>query len=1198
MNYLSPQKSLNKIFLKSKINSSDFTNFQENLQQLITQIDSNESEEFNKYLLINFLQDTYYRNKYFINTKDNSDLVIHKDKNNSSPVNVIFETKNIKETKDFPSLDDINCKALQQLLLYYLHERIINKNLEVKHLIITNNLQWFIFNSQIFEKYFAQDKNLVANFIDFEEKRLSIKNTVDFYKEIAQPIIENVKDNLIFTFFNLEDYQKLFNSNNREDKRKLIALYKIFSPEYLLKLPFANDSNSLEQKFYNELLYILGLKEVKKGNKKLIERETLKNRNKGSLLENIIIKIKSLDKISRINKIEEYGKSEDEQLFNLALELVITWINRILFLKLLEAQLINYNYEDKSQDYRFLSIDKIKNYDELNNLFFQVLACKFTEREDFINQRWGYIPYLNSSLFEVTQMEHQTIVISNLSNENIPIFKATILKDNNGKKLKGELNALEYLFNFLDAYDFSTEGNNQIQEENKNLINASVLGLIFEKINGYQDGSFFTPGFITMYICRETIRHSIIDKFNDIKGWNCQTIEDLYDKIDDKTEANQIINSLKICDPAVGSGHFLVSALNEMIAIKSELKILLDREGKTLRDYEIIVENDELIILDDNGNFFEYNPNNKESQRVQETLFHQKQTIIENCLFGVDINNNSVKICRLRLWIELLKNAYYLPSPLTPFPQERGRRQLETLPNIDINIKCGNSLISRFDKNSNLKGALRKSNCDIATYQNAVKTYHNAENKEQKREMFKLIKNIKRNFQQTLFNTNYRKVKLRNLEGELYNLENQLTLLEETKKQKKAREKKINKLNNEIDKLNVEIGEIENGKLYQNAFEWRFEFPEILNNKGDFIGFDIIIGNPPYGVKLNKREQNFYKENYEFSTSETAILFVKKAWDILNKKGKYSYIIPKSYTFASNYEKIRNFTFNNLTDIVDCGKVWQDVKLEVCIFIIDKNLISTQYNCHKLINFTISKQSIINKNITQKFGFILNSLTEKEILIGLKILENFQTLNDISVNHRGAIIQKLICENGDGLVIGGANIQRYFIKGIKGKIDLKKVNNEKAFIKPNSILVQRIVSHIQNPYDHIKITASLPDNNNYLLVDTINQITINNKFYPQVILSILNSTLINWYVYRFIFAKAIRTMQFDNPTTSKIPIPKFINNNVQQIIFEKVNTIIKAKKDNLDANTSKLEQEIDKLVYKLYELTEEEIKIVEEYYDD
>src|ERR1019366_1702188 len=147
-------------------------------------------------------------------------------------------------------------------------------------------------------------------------------------------------------------------------------------------------------------------------------------------------------------------------------------------------------------------------------------------------------------------------------------------------------------------------------------------------------------------------------------------------------------NDLKICDIAVGSGHFLVSALNEIIAIKSELKILIDKNGKRLKEYTAEVLNDELTISDEDGDIIEYNPQNKESQRLQETLFNEKQTIIENCLFGVDINPNSVKICRLRLWIELLKNAYY--------KEDTNFTELETLPNIDINIKCGNSLLSRF----------------------------------------------------------------------------------------------------------------------------------------------------------------------------------------------------------------------------------------------------------------------------------------------------------------------------------------------------------------------------------------------------------------------------------------------------------------------------------------------------------------------
>lgn len=123
-------------------------------------------------------------------------------------------------------------------------------------------------------------------------------------------------------------------------------------------------------------------------------------------------------------------------------------------------------------------------------------------------------------------------------------------------------------------------------------------------------------------------------KFNETKDWNCKEIDSLYDKIEDRQEANDIINSLKICDPAVGSGHFLVSALNEIISIKNDLKILQDRDGKRLKEYVFEVVNDELIVTDEEGELFEYNPNSKESQRIQEALFHEKQTIIENCLLG------------------------------------------------------------------------------------------------------------------------------------------------------------------------------------------------------------------------------------------------------------------------------------------------------------------------------------------------------------------------------------------------------------------------------------------------------------------------------------------------------------------------------------------------------------------------------------
>jgi adenine-specific DNA-methyltransferase len=145
----------------------------------------------------------------------------------------------------------------------------------------------------------------------------------------------------------------------------------------------------------------------------------------------------------------------------------------------------------------------------------------------------------------------------------------------------------------------------------------------------------------------------------------------------------------------------------------------------------------------------------------------------------VDINSNSVKICRLRLWIELLKNAYYKTSPPNPSPQGEGSKnkdqkfpspigrgikgegELETLPNIDINIKHGNSLISRFPLDADLKTALRKSKSSLEDYRQAVKIYLNAEDKQQKRAMLKLIRDIKANLTTVLHGQDQRKTKFK-----------------------------------------------------------------------------------------------------------------------------------------------------------------------------------------------------------------------------------------------------------------------------------------------------------------------------------------------------------------------------------------------------------------------------------------------------
>ena len=897
---LKPRKALNKAFLKVKPNRAEIEDFKANLIQLLDRTNETESEEFHKNLVSDFLKKTYYDPNRFINTKGRNDLVIHNGNNAKSSVGVIIEAKKPTNKAEMITTKKLNAKAFQELVLYYLRERITLKNLDIKHLVATNINEWFIFESTIFDRLFAQNKKLVTQFTDFEDGRLADTKTDFFYKQIAEPFIEGIKSEIEFTYFNIQDYQKPLRNSDKTDDTSLIALFKILSPEHLLKLPFTNDSNTLDKRFYSELLHIIGLTETKEGSKKLIGRNKEGERNTGTILEDAIIQLDSLDKISRLDKPSQFGETQQERLFNVALELSITWINRILFLKLLEAQLITYHKGDTS--YSFLNLDKIKNFDDLNCLFFQVLAKKYDERNQDVKKLFEKVPYLNSSLFEPTDIEQVTLFISNLKDDKtIPIISSTVLKDQHGKKRTGELTTLEYLFEFLSAYDFSSEGSEEIQEENKTLINASVLGLIFEKINGYKDGSFFTPGFITMYMCRETIRKAVVQKFNTIKKWNCTNIDSLYDKIEDRQEANEIINTLKICDPAVGSGHFLVSALNEIISIKSDLKILQDREGKRLKEYHFEVINDELIVTDEDGELFEYTPTSHESQRVQEALFHEKETIIENCLFGVDINPNSVKICRLRLWIELLKNAYY-----------KNATELETLPNIDINIKCGNSLVSRFTIDSDLSQALKKSKWSIDSYRLAVDTYRNAEGKEQKREMEKLIAHIKSDFRSEISLNDPKVKKLKKLSGDLFQMTNQKQLFEMSKKETADWNTKVQQLTEETRKLEVEIEEIKANKIFENAFEWRFEFPEVLNDDGDFVGFDIIIGNPPYVFTREADFDNLYKNYVADFLSRHSVksisrglniqtgkinlfgLFMVRSFELMKNNAIFSFIIPNN----------------------------------------------------------------------------------------------------------------------------------------------------------------------------------------------------------------------------------------------------------------------------------------------------------------
>ena len=1233
-------KSLNKAYRQTPVDRAAFDNFKKQLHFLYEQISSINTEEKLKGDLMDFLKMSFYGQTYKVSPNGDIDCAIHLGSSIDDPVGVIFEVKTPTNKSEMITKDDLNRKALQELLLYYLRERHTKKNFQLKQLVVTNVNEFFVFDAQEFERLFYSNKKLIKRFEEYSAGELTSEKTDFFYKEIAADFIAQVLDQLTFTWFVIQKYKIPLDTGN--DKR-LIELFKFFSPEHLLKKRFQNDSNSLNTKFYSELLYIIGLEEVeeKDSHKRIITRRKQNERNPASLLENAINILDAEDCINNVEERYSYGKTREEQLFNIALSLTINWVNRVLFLKLLEAQLVKYHKGDQS--YAFMRTALIPDYDELNKLFFQVLAKRVADRSDTINAKYGKVPYLNSSLFEISQLERYAIRISNLENSELPLYTGTVLKDGQKPRYK-QLPTLRYLLEFLDAYDFASEGTEEVQEQAKTLINASVLGLIFEKINGHKDGSVFTPGAVTMYMSREAIRQTVVRRFNEEMGWNCKGYDDLKNKdIEDLTRANAIVDSLRICDPAVGSGHFLVSVLNEIIRTKYDLGILVDGSGRRIKkqEYSIDIENDELLVSDEEGNPFSYTPGNPESQRVQETLFNEKRKIIENCLFGVDLNPNAVNICRLRLWIELLKNAYYT--------KESDFTELETLPNIDINIKEGNSLLHRFDLNQDISDILRKNGISISEYCKAVNDYKNAHCKEEKRNLVDYLKQIKGNLRTQIGQNDPKLKNKRLLQRELDNL-TAPQLFEISKKEQAARDKKAKELQVKIDKIQKEIDEIRDNKVFVDAFEWRIEFPEVLDENGKFIGFDCVIGNPPY-IQLQKMGadadalQKMHYQTYE-RTGDIYCLFYEMGMALLKPGALLSFITSNGWMKSAYGESLRSLLAERYQPslLIDFAgfKVFDTATVDVNILsVTNANTKNSTMACSiKRDEFEINKLSDyvethaqystfgneawtiltdIELSIKTKVESVGIPLKEWDVDIYRGVLTGYNDAFIISSEKRNEILDN--CADNEERertaaiirpILRGRDIARYTYNwadlwlinthnGIKGSSNRIHIEDYPAIKQHLDFYWDKIKQRADKgdtPYnlrncayvddfDKTKIVwIELSDESKFTICD--NYIPLNTVFFLtgshlSHILGLLNSKLINWYFRNCIgTSSGAGTNRWLKYTVELLPLLSYDS---------EIETLVNSRLTS-DSDQVSLELQIDKVVCKKYGLTNEETEFI------
>lgn len=958
---------LNPYYRKKPILEAELNEFIKALKDYKTSLENNLKNNEDSLVanaLSKFFENLHFECEIKSIHKGNSgmDLALKKDKQ----IQVIVEAK-LPHSKEFFSQSKPNCKALHECILYYLRERkALNSSL--KHIIITDFYRFYIFKADLFEELFNKNKYFKEAFENFESKNSLFKgNTDEFYKECekllsSEKYLDSITRKDLFDEPSLKgvfiDIKPIL-EQEKPSFSKLKPLFKIFYKDFLLSEFNPNDANSLNNAFYKELLYILGLCESKQNSKLIIAKSEESKEEQGTFYTAINSKLK-------------------EENFETILKLLILWLNRILFLKLIESNLVRFN-DDKNL--KFLNFKKIPDFDKLSELFFEVLAKEKSTRK---KSEFAYLPYLNSSLFEKQSIEN-TLKISSLSNDlKLFYYKNTVLKDDKCKAKKGQVGLLEYLFEFLDSFDFGSDDEQSEILSQKELISSSVLGNVFEKLNGYKEGSFYTPSFITSYMCKESITKVVLDKFNAQFDLDAKDISELRRSLrkEDKKAQKELLNSIKICDPAVGSGHFLVSALNCLLSIYDELN-LFDEE------FYLEVQNDEILITGRKGEFIEYKrpstPKDK-AHLIQQELFHTKKDIIENNLFGVDINPNSCEITKLRLWIELLKHSFYQSF------DDENYHDLKTLPNIDINIKCGNSLVSYFETGKslnhypNIKERMGKYKRIVKDYKEGFYTDKNLIAKEIKnlQESFKnfcLKDKFNKEIKQLTNGANEYSKKYGDFLADEHHDEKFKSFFSKNMFEFSFDEKEATK---EFANLKKEYDNIFNLES-NHPFEWRFEFPEILDDDGNFKGFDLIIGNPPYIRQEELKElKPHLAKNYKVykGTSDIYTYFYELGFNVLKENGILSFITSNKYTRAGYGEALREFLLKNVkvleyTDLNGI-KVFDSATVDTSILCFEKSKSKDNKFKYLALSNEILKTCAYNIGLYKDFAeFSQNSLSKE-----------------------------------------------------------------------------------------------------------------------------------------------------------------------------------------------------------------------------
>ncbi|MFX1254528.1 MAG: Eco57I restriction-modification methylase domain-containing protein [Promethearchaeota archaeon] len=717
----------------------------------------------------------------------------------------------------------------------------------------------------------------------------------------------------------------------------------------------------------------------------------------------------------------------------------------------------------------------------------------------------------------------------------------------------------EEIFTCFKAFRWKLKENNL----SNNVITPDILDYIYERefyasskakkkhqIKRKATGSYFTSPKIASLICNETLYPHLLAQITERFGQNYQTLKEFFKKANQELIIEfyyQILSKLKILDPAVGSGVFLLTMVQELLPIFRETY----HHIKDFEHEEISHLKKELL-----------------NSRNSEDYFFLKKILVNN-IYGVDIQEFAIETTKQRLWLLLVR--YSIRS--------------EPLPNLEYNLRVGNSLIGIMEKDILNQICYTEINSIISPLKKFIQP-----------EFFRSFKNHRSyydlNSLLALKDQLISLYKVERVSSHLSNLKKAIDSLYKLLKPKFDEQLSLC-IRNSLEKKTISVVNI-----YEHMpLHWMLEFPAIMKN-----GFDIVITNPPYASRLNSLIVKLLNKEFPSikGNNNSAVFFLLKA-ERLARNGYISMIIPKSFAYASNWVTVRRHFLDKLYLAIDTKEAFYGVKLEQIIIVFSSLFIpfyETYSLSHPHLRMKI-KKSYLNYYSTERLGCLILYAKPDALNLMLKIRYTSQiTLTDVTETRMGVNLQKFqILRRTKYPTLSGKHIGRFSIKNIEHYLpsQLIDANKEKyVWFLSKKIVAQKIIAHVTKPRPHIIIMAAL-DPYGLITQNTVeNTKIIDDRLSYDFLICLLNSRLMNWYAYHFIFSDAIRSMAYTTNSLAFMPLP-----NPER--WAQLNVLLRnypSKIENLittghnKAELLQLERKMNKLIYEAYDLTPSEIALI------